>query len=311
MPPVSVTAPGPSVPCDTAASRLQKSLENCKNLLPGFFHAGAFSGDGYRRHVAQRIGVPGGELRGRSQPSGFKNQPAQFMACSSALGLAPARRRSACPRRPLVSRARNIAYSAGANLYLVSPDGNDVQQLASLPGEPIHLVWSPDGKYLRFALEEQNSTNCALWQLEIASKTVRRLLPDEYNSATLLAGGWTPDDRYFFYASGDAPTENIWAMRQEEMLRRASSQPMQITTGPLGFFVPLSGQDGKTVYSVGQQLRGQLVRYEAPTKQFVPYAQGISADHITFSRDGWWMVTWSLPTRSWYEAALTEASAGN
>jgi Tol biopolymer transport system component/DNA-binding winged helix-turn-helix (wHTH) protein len=182
-----------------------------------------------------------------------------------------------------------IAYSAGSNLYLVSPDGSNVEELASLPDEPIHLVWSPDGKYLRFALEEQNDENCALWEVDVAKKTLRRLLPNEYNSVALLAGGWTPDNRYFFYASGDATTENIWAMRQEELLRRTSRQPMQITTGPLGFFVPLSGRDGKTIFSVGQQLRGQLVRYDARARQFVPYAQGISADHITFSRDGQWM----------------------
>ena len=42
-------------------------------------------------------------------------------------------------------------------------------------------------------------------------------------------------------------------------------------------------------------MRGQLLRYDAVSRQFVPYAQGISADHVTFSHDAEWMAYVELP----------------
>jgi|SRR5580704_2541771 DNA-binding winged helix-turn-helix (wHTH) protein/Tol biopolymer transport system component len=190
---------------------------------------------------------------------------------------------------------KDIAYSVGADLYLASPDGSNSRKVASLPGEPIHLVWSSDGKCLRFGVTDQNTNKTALWQVDIPSKIVHPSLPDGNNPGGVLAGGWTPDGRYFFYAAGEGTTRNIWAIRQDGILRRVNPQPMQITNGPVTFFTPLPGKDGKTVYAVGRQLRGQLLRYDASTRQFAPYAQGISADHVTFSRDGQWMAYLEFP----------------
>ncbi len=191
---------------------------------------------------------------------------------------------------------QSIAYSVGSILYLINPDGSNVRKLATLPGEPIHLVWSPDGEYLRFAIADAASNGTSLWQLDLSSKTVRPSLPDWRHSGRVLAGGWTPDDRYFFYsAMGDGATGNIWAIRKDELWRRLPPQPTQITAGPLTFYVPLPGKDGKSVFAVGEQLRGELVRYDAATRQFVPYAQGLSADHVSFSRDGRWMAYVEFP----------------
>jgi DNA-binding winged helix-turn-helix (wHTH) protein/Tol biopolymer transport system component len=188
-----------------------------------------------------------------------------------------------------------IAYSFGSDLYLVNPDGSNSRKLASLPGEPFHPVWSPDSKRLRFSVADPR-TGTALWQADLSTRTVRPLLPDSPSSGRPWAGGWTPDGRYFFYSTlGDWTTRNIWAIREGEMLRRVNPEPMQITAGPLAFYLPLPSRDGKSVFAVGEQLRGQLVRYDAAARQFLPYAQGISADHVTFSRDGQWMAYVEFP----------------
>jgi len=67
------------------------------------------------------------------------------------------------------------------------------------------------------------------------------------------------------------------------------------TAGPLAFYLPLPSKDGKSVFAVGEQLRGQLLRYDATAKQFVPYAQSMSMDHIAFSHDGKWMAYVEFP----------------
>jgi DNA-binding winged helix-turn-helix (wHTH) protein/Tol biopolymer transport system component len=183
-----------------------------------------------------------------------------------------------------------IAYSVGSDLYLADSDGSKARKWATLPGDLLGLVWSPDGKRLRFSVADPSTKSAALWQVDFPTNTVRRSLPDWINSWRLVPGGWTPDERYFFFVASGKGTGNIWAIREkDELLRRVNPQPMQITAGPLTFYPPLPGKDGKSVFAVGEQSRGQLVRYDAAAQQFVPYAKGISADHIAFSRDGQWM----------------------
>jgi len=141
-----------------------------------------------------------------------------------------------------------IAYSVGSNLYLADSDGSKVRKWATLSGDLLGLVWSPDGKRLRFSVEDPSNKSAALWQVDFATNTVRRSLPDWINSWRLVPGGWTPDERYFFFVASGKGTGNIWAIREkDELLRRVSPQPMQITAGPLTFYPPLPGKDGKSV----------------------------------------------------------------
>ena len=192
---------------------------------------------------------------------------------------------------------RTIACAIGSDIYLVEPDGTNARKLATLPGEPFYLLWSPDSQRLRFSVADPHRNTTILWQADLATHAVAPVLPDSITSTGVLPGGWTPDGRYFLYtASGDG-TRDVWAIREKkELLHRINSQPVQITAGPLTFYLPAPSKDGKSIFAVGEQLRGQLTRYDSSAHQFVAYANGISADHITFSRDGQWMAYVEFPS---------------
>src|SRR5208282_1122830 len=53
--------------------------------------------------------------------------------------------------------------------------------------------------------------------------------------------------------------------------------------------------DGKKLFVAGRQGRGELVRYDAQSHQFVPFLSGISAGELDFSRDGKWVTYVSYP----------------
>ena len=189
-----------------------------------------------------------------------------------------------------------IAYAIGPDLYLANIDGSNARKLATLTGEPFYLMWSRDGRSLRFAIADAHTNSARLWQADVSSQMVRPVLRNDSSSSRTLPAGWSPDGRYFFYTAMSDGIRNVWAIReQDEMLRRVNLQPIQVTAGPLNFYLATTGKDGKTVFAVGEQLRGQLLRYDASARQFVPYAQGISADHVTFSRDRQWMAYVQFP----------------
>jgi Tol biopolymer transport system component len=50
------------------------------------------------------------------------------------------------------------------------------------------------------------------------------------------------------------------------------------------------------VFVQGYQPRGELVRYDPSTKQFLPFLQGISASDVAFSPDGKWVAYMTVPS---------------
>jgi DNA-binding winged helix-turn-helix (wHTH) protein/Tol biopolymer transport system component len=191
---------------------------------------------------------------------------------------------------------RSIALTRDDGLYLANLDGTNSRKVASLPDAPIYLAWSPDGKRIRFSVADPKTNGTNLWQADLSTGAVSPVIPGLSNLARPLSGSWTSDGQYFVYTAVNDGTRNIWAIREKsELFRHVNPQPVQLTNGPLNFSLPIPDQDGKRLFVVGQQLRGQLVRYDAPTRQFLPYAQGISADQVAFSRDGQWMAYIEFP----------------
>ena len=189
-----------------------------------------------------------------------------------------------------------IAYSANSQISRVSPDGASPTKLFDLPDDAFYLSWSPDAKRLRFSAADSKSAGYFLWQADLSAHTLAPLIPSMSPAARPWAGGWTADSRYSFYSAAEDGVRNIFAIREkDELFRRVSHRPVQLTNGPLTFYLPLPSRDGKRLFAVGEQLRGQILRYDVRSRQFSPYAQGISADHFAFSPDGQWMAYIQFP----------------
>lgn len=89
---------------------------------------------------------------------------------------------------------------------------------------------------------------------------------------------------------------DIWAMRERGSFpRKVNRLPFQLTAGPVDFSSPLVSADGKKLFVIGRQLRGELVRYDKKTGQFLPYLSGISAHGVSFSVDGNWVTYVTCP----------------
>ena len=63
-------------------------------------------------------------------------------------------------------------------------------------------------------------------------------------------------------------------------------------------FPPDPSLDGKRLFAIGSQPRGELARFNQKTQQFEPYLSGISAEGVDFSRDGQWVTYVTYPEGS-------------
>jgi Tol biopolymer transport system component len=116
------------------------------------------------------------------------------------------------------------------------------------------------------------------------------LLPGWSNHSSECCGNWTPDGKYFVFQSTRNGRIDIWAIREKEAWwPNARVEPAQLTAGPMSLSLPLPSKDGKRLFALGSKLHGELVRYDAKSRQFVRYLDGISANGLAFSGDGDWV----------------------
>jgi Tol biopolymer transport system component/DNA-binding winged helix-turn-helix (wHTH) protein len=190
---------------------------------------------------------------------------------------------------------RHVVFCTGLDIYQANADGTDPHKLATVSGEPNGLHFSPDGSRISFSIARPESDSSALWEIRSDGSNLHPLFPGWHIPPVECCGVWTPDGRYYLVASG-FPESNVWAVREPAgLFRRHSSMPFQLTTGPLSFTSLTPSTDGKKLFVHGSQGRGELVRYDPKSYQFVPFLSGISAGELDFSRDGRWVTYVSYP----------------
>jgi DNA-binding winged helix-turn-helix (wHTH) protein/Tol biopolymer transport system component len=207
---------------------------------------------------------------------------------------------------------QKFVYANGSALYLTNSDGTKPRLLVSASSNPVvraeQLVWSLDGKRVRFTLFDESKQRVAdanvgsLWEITTEGKDMHPLFPGWQDPPMQCCGSRTPDGRYYLFVSwknlpgsGSFPAQDIWAVRERNgLLRGPSRPPVQLTVGPLHFSNLVSSLDGKVLFAISNSNRGELMRYDRKTQQLSPYPTGISAEGVNFSKDGAWMtyVTW-------------------
>ncbi|MGD0922798.1 MAG: protein kinase [Terriglobia bacterium] len=192
-----------------------------------------------------------------------------------------------------------ILYTKSGGLFLARSDGSESRKLVSLAGVPSWPRWSPDGTLLRFTLYDPRTSLNSLWEVSADGTNLHPLLPGWSNPASECCGNWTPDGKYFVFRSGRTGFSTIWATCEKAgLFRKVSREPIQLTTGPIPVDSPVPSTDGKKLFVLGTQARGELMRYDAKSRQFAPYLGGISATEVDFSRDGQWVAYLAYPEGS-------------
>jgi len=189
-----------------------------------------------------------------------------------------------------------IAIGWNNALYVANSDGTGQRKIAQLPGTASSIRWSPDGKRLRLTIMDPKTLRSSLWESLKDGTSLHEILSGWNPIPAECCGRWSPDSRWYVFQSTRDGRTDIWALPESSgLIDRKPREPIQLTAGPINSLAPEMSADGRKLYMVGQQLRGELNRYDARLKQFVPYLYGVSAEFLDFSRDGKWTAYVSFP----------------
>ena len=200
---------------------------------------------------------------------------------------------------------RRIAYSGGKDIFLATSRGTDSRKLVSSPGWARWIRWSPDGSKLRFTVYDTTTNSKSLWEVSVNGTNLHALMPAWNNPPAECCGNWTADGKYFVFQSTRDGRTQIWVTPEKSGLkRRTGVHPTPLTAGPLNYYSPVPSVDGRKLFVVGSQPRGELQRYDSKTRQFASYLPGISGEGLDFSRDGHWVTYVAYPDGSLWRSNL-------
>jgi eukaryotic-like serine/threonine-protein kinase len=195
---------------------------------------------------------------------------------------------------------QHIVYARGSEIYIASANGTESRRFLSVSGLPWEMRWSPDGRVMRYTVQDEKTNTASLWEVSAGGPDPHPFLPGWNNPPAECCGNWTPDGRYFVFQSTRSGRTDLWAIRETApaLFGKPRHEPIRLTAGEMNALAPLPSRDGKKVFFVGELRRGELVRYDSSTRELVPYLSGISADFVSFSRDGQWVTYVAYPEGS-------------
>jgi dipeptidyl aminopeptidase/acylaminoacyl peptidase len=152
---------------------------------------------------------------------------------------------------------------------------------------------------MRFTLNASQTQTSAIWEVTADGSNLHQFLPGWNNPTDEWGGVWTVDGKYFIFQGIHDNLYGLWALREETgLLHKESYQPVLLASGPVDFSAWMPSKDGERLFVLGSQGRGELMRYDAKTRQLAPYLGGISASDAAFSKDGEWVCYVTFPQRT-------------
>jgi Tol biopolymer transport system component/DNA-binding winged helix-turn-helix (wHTH) protein len=188
------------------------------------------------------------------------------------------------------ARRGSIVYGDADGVYIMNRDGTDPHKILSQPGAPYFFSFSPDRRMLTFSVSDGGRGSTSIIQTSINGSGSHKLFSG-------CCGRWTPDGRYFVFQREHDRRTDLWALPETGgfLWSKVENSPIQLTAGPLEFEAPISSKDGNEIFAIGNLRRAEVVRYDSRTREFSPYFPGISAEGLSFSKDGKWVAYTSYP----------------
>jgi hypothetical protein len=166
---------------------------------------------------------------------------------------------------------RHVVYVRGSEAFQANLDGTESLKLLTAPGPAFCPRLSPGARQIRFTVADEKTNSTSIWEVNADGTGLHPLFPNWNKPHNELNGSWTSDGRYYVFEAvrAGSTTSTLWALREKpSWFGRTRREPIQLTSGPLDFHMPVPSPDGKKIFAIGVQLRGELTRYDSASRQF-------------------------------------------
>jgi len=180
-----------------------------------------------------------------------------------------------------------LAYTTDEGLYLCDSEGSNSRRIVAMSGRLDSVRWSPDGRQLCMARVSPKEAT-TLWEVGSDGKGLRRLaedVPDADRSCF-----WTPHGNYLILLRAHAGIGTPWALRVSAGVWKHHEQATCLGPAGLALFPATMSPDGSRLYCFGgTRSRFEIERFDAVSKQLVPFLPDIQGTNLDFTQDRQWV----------------------
>jgi Tol biopolymer transport system component len=206
---------------------------------------------------------------------------------------------------------RKIACVDQFSILLFDADGSNIQNLGSFGSLPLGLLWSPSGDTLRFVVVDGIARTQTAWEIKISQEgeTVSTSSSKLALGTNCCAGWmWTRDGKDFLYTRIQDNSIHPKLFVRPRHGSDADQTEVLMALPDVGALAP--GRTNHEFYALmGDAYSGQLFRFAPRSSSFQIYLPGLSADCLSFSRDGQWMTYVTLPDQSLWRSRIDGTEA--
>jgi Tol biopolymer transport system component/DNA-binding winged helix-turn-helix (wHTH) protein len=197
----------------------------------------------------------------------------------------------------------SLLYSDRRSIYQAAADGSQEKKLLDAPGSPMQLTISPDARKLVYTVFDANLGANTLWIADRDGSQAHPLFRATEDTQHDSCARWSPDGKYLFFVRHRNGHHDIWVLPWSGASIGRQTEPVQLTNGPLDFVEPMPSRDGKRIYTIGEQPRTELVRYDG-SSGFKPFLGGLSVTDVAFTSDGQWVTYVTIPDRALWRSRV-------
>ena len=183
---------------------------------------------------------------------------------------------------------RTIVFATGQELFLTDTQGIRPVKIAEAKGHPYWLRWSPDGRLLRFSVQDPTTLQSTLWEIG-ADRKLRRLLTDWEKGQQVCCGIWTADGRYFLFLTGEEYWHGGVYWYVPEPLKSAA-RPAMLNSGGLSITAAATNPLGKEIFLSATSPRTETYAWDLKTDRATVLYPEFRPQRLEYSRDQRWVV---------------------
>lgn len=187
---------------------------------------------------------------------------------------------------------KRIAYTSGSALYAVNADGTEARKLADVSGTPFSPRWSPDGRVIRFSVEDKRQGAASIWEFRLGDTSIQKLFPElsaaeDREGMGATNGNWTQDGKYYFFVmgrdAGNVKIATVWAVRDAPGFLGRRSPPKQIFVSPSSLGAPAVSRDGQRLFFAIREEDRELMKFDVQQRRFVSWLGGTPVGSVSYS----------------------------
>jgi Tol biopolymer transport system component len=185
---------------------------------------------------------------------------------------------------------RRIVCAGRTTITVMDADGSNARTLAAFSSPVDRVSWTPDGARLRFTLEDTSARTTTTWEID-ANQAQTAAQPQRLPLGPSCCTDWTwiQGGKTFMYAEPDASGKDCLMMTPESSVASGGHETeLQVKIGAIASVAP--ARTSNALYLItGNSYRGELMKFNAQQGSLQSFLPGLSAEYLSFSKDGQWM----------------------